>query len=288
MKSSQDGAEFSLPRLLLLRLKGSMLDTTTLTRCVLIPSRAEMQYDVLLPEHEVRPQLVEDISALLHPAPLTHSLIKTYEITISHAPDSILHIRCWEEVLPLEHSSAQYRMSPKLALYFSIHFNSHVGLAYNQMADVIRRDRRKVVDLLNMLSTVLPREQPHDLRWGFILGCPACAEILLNFPETRRIMFDDIHTALDVLTMITRNTTLLPHLTGICFVQRPLPKDYQPWPHFSANDDFVEDELLHTLASHLHLLVETREIHTLEFAGGFIKKEEAYIFEGIAKELISS
>ncbi|EIM92367.1 uncharacterized protein STEHIDRAFT_136287 [Stereum hirsutum FP-91666 SS1] len=301
LTGTQDGVEVSLERLLFLHLKGNVSDTTTLTRHISIFSRADVQYDVSLSEHDVRPQLAEDISALFHPAPPIHLSIETYEISISYNPDPLLCIRCWDEILPLERSPAQYSMSPKLAIRFDVQFDHHVALpGQAHIANIMERGRTKVIDLLNILSPTLPRDQPHDLRWGLvddrhaytsrslILGDPARTDALSNFPETRRIIFDDIHTALDILPSITSNATILRHLTGVCFVRRPLPDGYQLWPEYLPEDESVDVEMLQSLAPDLRRLGETRGIHTLEFAGGFIRDRDAHLFEGIAKELMWS
>lgn len=302
--SSQEGTEVCLPCLMSLSVKGGMPDTTTLTKCLSIPPRAEIQCEILLGEEDVRPQMAGEILALLHPVLPMRSTMETYELVISHSPDVALCVRGWEQAVLLDRYLDDRPASPRLSLTFSVRAaDLWGGLPQLQVAaETLARDIRILVDILNMLSPLLPRHQSHDLRCrtlddpqpyagGLVTHDHAIlAEALNTFPETRRLIFSNCYSCLDIIPAIASNDTLLRHLESIHAVERPAPNSYQSSPPFPPPFPNNESEraAYEDLAEKLRHLAKTRDLHTFECRGRLIKDEYAHLFEGVTREVIWS
>ncbi|EIM92366.1 uncharacterized protein STEHIDRAFT_151696 [Stereum hirsutum FP-91666 SS1] len=294
--STQEDGAIHLPRLAHLCMKGSVMDMTALSKCIVIAPNAEMQYDITLSITDVCSQLADDISALLHPAPMTHSTVETYEITFSAQTDPMIGIRCWDQVLALDHSSLRHPRCPRLALTFFVYTNHVVGQFPLSVSDFLVRNTRALIDIMDMLSPFLPFDRSRDLRlllegWGSDPDILATRNdstrdrLLQHFYTTRRLVFENFHVCRDILSGIASNTTLLRHLNSIHYYGRRSPDPLNLWapPIIEPSEQELRD-----LAADLRRVAETRQIQTFEWRGGPLTEEYAHLFEGIAQELIWS
>lgn len=295
--SSQEGIVVRLPHLTFLSVNGGMTDATTLTKCLLLPPRADIQCEIRVTEEQVsHPQMPGDIAALLHPVLPIRSTMEVYEINFSYHPEPFLCVRAWEHALPMDHYLDHYPVRPRLTLTFTIR-NEHLPGVFPQpqnMVELFERGTRNLVKTLAMLSPLLPRDQPHDLRWGItrwpyancllIIDDSPITEVLNTIPETRRLIFNSIRSCRDIISGAANDPGLLRNLESIHFIGHPPSDSSMPLP----NGMSMEDTIYKDIAGDLRLVAKTRDIHVIECRGGLIKEEYVHLFEGIARELVWS
>lgn len=309
----QEYPSMQLPRLSSLILSGGLTEIAALTPCLIISQRATIRCEVILREDEIPQKVREYASKIIHPT-IPFSAMKTSEITFVNSVDCTLHIRYWDHTLPTRASAPENLGDPRVALSFSIPWppppahqqHGMAGLLFHQHphqgADTIveRQQTQKLVQVLDAVSVFTPFSQVHDLRWGshpdsqkyggdlLIINESSYAEILRHVSQTKRLFFTDTHRCSDMITAMTSNSALLPHLTSIHFAstssREQVLKEQRRVP--PPVEDTRVQEALQDLATKLRRLAETRNIQTLEWRGGLIRQKYTPLFEGIAKELV--
>ncbi|EIM83588.1 uncharacterized protein STEHIDRAFT_123984 [Stereum hirsutum FP-91666 SS1] len=133
------------------------------------------------------------------------------------------------------------------------------------MVELFERGIRNLVKMLTMLSPLLPRDQPHDLRWGItrwpyancllIIDDEPITEVLNAIPETRRLIFNSIRSCRDIISGAANDPRLLRNLKSIHFIGHP-PSDssisLQPLNPNSVLS--MEDTIYHDIAGDLRLV----------------------------------
>ncbi|EIM86058.1 uncharacterized protein STEHIDRAFT_139839 [Stereum hirsutum FP-91666 SS1] len=278
----QVNSPVDLPRLSSLTLAGNLADITELTTRIVVDPSAILDFDIILGQDELNDSLSERLSGIFCTPAITP--IECLELVFFCNTDDNLILKCWNQSIPT-HFEEIPKPDPQITLHISILSTVTTPVPYPDWSDAarMREHAQGLIRVLSLLSSLLPLDHLHDLRWGsrwrdlIMATIPfeerTCVQALDIFSTVQRLVLEDVRGYREILAATASNISALPRLNSIHF--DPTVMARQHWHHSQS----LTAEEAHELAELLRRVVEKRDLRTLEFCGAAMDKDYLSVFE---------